>query len=161
MNEQVRQTIAGMMNCFPQTNQNYEVLLLTLGRLCAGLGDQAIIEAAERFASGDVPGQSKRFAPSGPEFVDEARRRQELADIKARPRLPAPKYFPGPLPPFQIRQQKRLSGFSSRQALFENISYDQWRKMSASKEVPVGAVWCASLGIVFGPNPQQHLVAAE
>ncbi len=114
------------------------------------LSPQAVIEAAQRFTMGDVNGQSKTFAPSIAEFVAEARQRQEYIDLKAKPRLPAPKYFPGPRAPFQIRQQKVLAEYSNRPTLFENVSYDQWRKLSANKEIPVGAVWC-SLGIVFGP----------
>lgn len=100
---------------------------------------------------GDVEGQSKTFAPSIAEFVTEARQRQEYIKLKAAPRLPAPRYFPGPLAPFQVRQQKRLSENAHLPVLFENITYDKWRAMSAAKEIPVGATWC-SLGIVYGPE---------
>lgn len=126
-----------------------------------GLSPQAVIEAAQRYTMGDVQGQSKTFAPSVAEFVAEARQRQEYIDLKSKLRLPAPRYFPGPLAPFQVRQQKRLSENSHLPVLFESISYDQFRKMSAAKEIPVGATWVASLGIVFGPEPKHQSVAAE
>ena len=116
----------------------------------AGLSSQAITEAAQRFISGVVEGQSIDFAPAAPRFALEARQRQEYIDLKAKPRLPPPRYFPGPLAPFQVRQQKRLSENAHLPVLFEGISYDQWRKMSAAKEIPVGATWC-SLGIIYGP----------
>ncbi|TRD03813.1 hypothetical protein FJV76_14350 [Mesorhizobium sp. WSM4303] len=125
----------------------------TYEAVLANMSSQAVIEAAQRFIMGDVSEQSKTFAPSIAEFVAEARRRQEFIDLKAKPRLPAPRYFPGPLAPFQVRQQKRLAENAHLPILFENISYDQFRKMSAAKEIPVGATWC-SLGIVYGPDPK-------
>ncbi|RWO34751.1 MAG: hypothetical protein EOS10_00155 [Mesorhizobium sp.] len=124
----------------------------------AGLSSGAIIEAAQRFVLGQVEGQSMDFAPAIPRFVAEARSRQEYIELKATPRLPAPRYFPGPLAPFQVRQQKRLAENAHLPVLFENISYDQWRKMSAAREIPTGATWC-SLGIVYGPEPKKQ--AAE
>lgn len=84
------------MNCFPQTNQDYRVLLATLAKLLNGLSDGAIISAAERFASGDVPNQSKTFAPAVPEFVAEVRNQAEVIAIRQRPRLSEPRgYVPG------------------------------------------------------------------
>ena len=100
------------------------------------------------------------FAPAAPRFAQEVRQRQEYIDLKARPRLPAPRYFPGPLAPFQIRQEKRRAENAHLPILFENVSYDQWRKLSANKEIPVGATWIATLGIVYGPEPKQERSAA-
>lgn len=55
---------------------------------------QAIIEAAQRFVSGLVPGQSATFAPSIAEFAQEARRIDEVLPLRGRPKLtytkPAP-----------------------------------------------------------------------
>lgn len=155
MNHQAQLSITEMMNCFPQTNQNYEVLLGTLDRLCAGLSDQAIIEAAERFASGDVKDQSKKFAPSAPEFVEEARRRQEFLDIKARPRIAPPAYTRGPLAPFEIARQKALAKHSHRPVLLENIGLDEFKRLCAAKQLPLGSVFAVSLGIVYGPESKQ------
>jgi hypothetical protein len=160
MNQQARDAITWMLNEFAMTNQDYQVRLLTLDKLLEGQSDLAIIEASERFAGGDVEGQSKTYPPTGPEFVAEVRKRQEYIDIKAKPRLPAPRYFPGPLAPFQTRQQRRLSQYANHPILFENVSYDQFRKMSAMKEIPVGAFW-TSMGIVCGPISQKHQTAAE
>lgn len=154
MNEQARDAITWMLNEFALTNQDYQTRLLTLDKLLVEQSDIAIIEAAARFAAGDVPDQSKTYPPTGPEFVAEVRKQQEILDIKAKPRLPAPKYFPGPLAPFQVRQQKRLSENAHLPVLFEGISFDQWRKMSAGKEIPVGAKWTSG-GIVYGPDPKK------
>jgi hypothetical protein len=140
-------------------NSNPDLMVDTFEMAMSGLSSQAVIEAARRFIMGDVPKQSKTFAPSVAEFVAEVRNQQEIIEIRKTPRLPAPRYFPGPLAPFQVRQQKRLAENSHLPILFENISYDQFRKMSAAKEIPVGASWC-SLGIVYGPEPKKQ-VAAE
>lgn len=132
----------------------------TLEKLLLGATDRAIIGAAERFATGDVPGQSMKFAPAAPEFVAEVRQQQDVLDIKARPRLPVPAYRPGPLAPFEIAKQKALSANSHLPVLFEDINYDQFRKLSAGKQIPVGAKWVASLGIVYGPESKQVKSAA-
>jgi hypothetical protein len=155
MDQRAYLAIVTLLNSFPASNSNPDLTMGTYEAVLQGLSPQAVTEAAQRFTMGDVPGQSKTFAPSIAEFVAEARQRQEYLDIKARPRLPAPRYFPGPLAPFQIRQQKRLSENSHLPVLFENISFDQWKRMSAAKEVPVGAKWLASLGIVYGPPKDQ------
>jgi hypothetical protein len=152
MNDAAMLEIARMRNSFAQTGDNADLTRDTYKLALQDLSSQSVIEAAQRFTMGDVEGQSKTFAPSIAEFVTEARKRQEYIDLKAKPRLPAPRYFPGPLAPFQVRQQKRLSENSHLPVLFENINSDQWRKMSAAKEIPVGAKWCASLGIVYGPE---------
>lgn len=56
--------------------------------------------------------------------------------------------------PFQVRQQKRLAENAHLPVLFEDVSFDKWRLMSAAKEIPVGAKWVA--GIVYGPGPKQE-----
>lgn len=135
------------------------MLLRTYRAVLADSTSQSIIDAAQRFTTGKVQGQSKTFAPSVAEFVAEVERRQEIIDIQAKPRLPAPRYFPGPLAPFQVRQQKRLAENANRKVLFEGINFDQWKKLSANREVPTGAIWIASLGVVYGPEPKQAQAA--
>jgi hypothetical protein len=160
MNQKAEDAITGMLNCFPQTGQDYQILLGTLENLLHGMDDLAVIAAAERFASGNVPEQSKKFAPSGPEFMDEVRRQQEYISLRNRPRIAAPVYRPGPLAPFQIAQQKKFAENSHLPVLFENINFDTWKRMSKEKQVPVGAKWVASMGIVYGPEPKQQTAAA-
>jgi len=151
MDDTALKEVARMLNAYPMSNTNPDLTLETFEMATQGLSSQAVIEAAQRFVMGDVQGQSKTFAPTVAEFIQEARSRQEYIDIKAKPRLPAPRYFPGPLAPFQVRQQKRLSENSHLPVLFENVNSDQWRKMSMAREIPAGSKWVASLGIVYGP----------
>jgi hypothetical protein len=143
-----------MINSFPQQEAaNKEALLRTFKAALQGASSQSIIESAERFTKGLVKGQNKTFAPSVAEFFDEVCSRQELIDIKARPRLPPPQYFPGPLAPFQVRQQKRLAENSHLPIISENATLDEFRRLSAAKQLPVGAKFVASLGIIYGPPP--------
>ncbi|TGW04916.1 hypothetical protein EN788_50215 [Mesorhizobium sp. M2D.F.Ca.ET.145.01.1.1] len=131
--------------------------MATFEMATSGLSSQAVIEAAQRFTMGDVQGQSKTFAPSVAEFVTEARQRQEYINIKARPALPPPRYFPGQLAPFQVRQQKRLAENAHLPILYENKTYDEWRRLSMEKKLPTGATWC-SLGIIYGPPKEQTII---
>lgn len=133
------------------------MLLRTYAAVLADNSEQSIIEAAQRYTTGDVEGQSRTFAPSVPEFVAEVRRREEYISLRNRPRLEAPKYRPGPLAPFEVRRQQALSRYAHLPVLFEDIGYDQWRKLSAAKEVPTGAIWVAALGMVFGPVPKRQV----
>jgi len=145
-----------LLDTFPQTSGNPDLTMSAYELAVDGLSPQAIIEAAQRFIAGTVEGQSMDFAPAPPRFAQEVRSRQELIDLKAKPRLPAPRYFPGPLAPFQVRQQKRLAENAHLPVLYEGQSSDQWRKLSAEKKVPVGAKFVASLGIVYGPQSKQQ-----
>ncbi len=155
MNDAAMLEIARMRNSFAQTGDNPDLTRDTYKLALQDLSSQAVIEAAQRFIMGDVQGQSKTFAPSIAEFVQEARRRQEY--ITPAPRsLPAPRYFPGSLAPFQVRQQKRLAENSHLPILFEGINSDQWRKLSMERKVPTGAKWIASNGIVYGPELKQQ-----
>lgn len=136
-----------------------------------GQSDDAVIRAAEKFAAGDVSGQSKTFAPSGPEFIAEVKFCQEILDLKARLALPAPQPPPSSRPqrrneapiisPFEIKRQKVLNENSNRVVLHEDVCFDQWCKMSRKREVPVGAIWVARLGVVFGPERAARSEAAE
>lgn len=126
-----------------------------------GIPDAAIVEAAQRFRQGLVDGQKLDYAPSPARFCTEARRVAEALNLRDRPRLPAPPaYRKGPLAPFEIKRQKALTEYTDRPVLFEDITYDQWRRLSAEKAVPVGAVWVASLGAVYGPKAAKQAKAA-
>lgn len=125
------------------------MLLESISRLCQGLSEQAIIEASQRFASGDVKDQSKRFAPSVPEFVEEARRRQEFLDLASRPKQEYISYTPGPLAPFEISREKARQRVSGLKLIVENVTFADWQRMSAMRQVPVGARWVASLCAIY------------
>jgi hypothetical protein len=132
-----------------------------LGALCAGISDRAIIEAANRFAAGDVQGQSKTFAPSGPEFVAEVRRRQELIDIQAKPRLPRPEYHRHGPAPWEITRDRLKAKHANRPVLFTDIGHGQFMQMQRDGQIPVGGIWVAALATIYGPERQSVQQAAE
>lgn len=127
---------------------------------CAHLSDQAIIEAADRFVAGEVVDQSKKFAPSVAEFVEEAKRREEYLQIRQRPRLEAPKYTPGPKRPFEIAIEQARQRFRGRPIIAEDVSHGEFLRLSKTRQLPVGAVWCAALATIFGPEPSVRQEAA-
>jgi hypothetical protein len=160
MDDMAEMEITRMLSMFPQTTDP-DLTMETFDLATKGLSAAAIIETAQRFVLGAVEGQSVDFAPSVARFAQEARKRHEHLKPSVPKSLPAPRYFPGPLAPFQVRQQKRLAENAHLPVLFEKINSDQWRKMSLAREIPVGAKFVASLGIVYGPDPKQQSVAAE
>jgi hypothetical protein len=160
MDDMALMEVTRMLNAFPMSNTNPDLTLETFEMATSGLSSQAVIEAAQRFVLGDVQGQAKTFAPSVAEFVAEARRRQEYIDIKARPRLPAPRYFPGPLAPFQVRQEKRRAEYADRPVIEANAPLDKFIAMSRAKQLPVGSVWVACLGIL-GPASKEQTIIKE
>ena len=159
MDQRAEDAITGMLNCFPQTSQDYQLLLATLEKLLLGADDSAIVAAAERFASGTVPDQSKKFAPSGPEFLDEVRRQHDYIALRNRPRIAPPTYQRGPLAPFQIAQQKKFAENSNRAVLFEDVNLETRKRLSMEKAIPPGSKWVAALGIVYGPENRKELAA--
>ncbi|TGR83028.1 hypothetical protein EN866_34430 [Mesorhizobium sp. M2D.F.Ca.ET.223.01.1.1] len=145
-----------MLESFPQTSGNPDLTVSAYELAVRDVSSQAIIETCQRFISGRVEEQSMDFAPAPPRFGQEARRRQE--DLSRKRSLPAPRYFPGPLAPFQIRQEKRRAEYADRQVIEANAPLDRFIALSRSKQLPVGAIWVACMGIL-GPKPQQQ--AAE
>lgn len=107
--------------------------------------------------SGEVKDQSKKFAPSGVEFVEEARRRQEFLELMSRPRQEYISYSPGPLAPFEVAREKALQKLAGLTLLAENITYEAWQRMSALRQVPVGARWSAATCNVYS-GFEDHLV---
>lgn len=120
---------------------------------------ESIVRAAGRFCAGTVVDQSLKFAPSVAEFAQEVARCAEFLELQARPRIAAPRYTPGPLAPFELAKQKALAANSHLPVLFEGISYDEWRKLSLMRQIPVGAKWVASLATVYGPAKAQTQAA--
>lgn len=82
--------VTAMLNSFPQGGGNPDVTMRTYEEALRDVTSQAIIEAAQRFTCGDVCSQSKTFAPSIAEFVQEARRIAQLLPYRGKQALPPP-----------------------------------------------------------------------
>ena len=138
-----------MLDSFPQTSGNPDLTVSAYELAVNGLVPQAVIETAQRFISGTVEGQSVDFAPAPPRFAQEARKRQEYLEIKAKPRLTSSYQHTGT--PFHVRQQKTRTMYQECPVLFENVSHDEARALSKAGKIPVGGAWVASLATVYGP----------
>lgn len=57
--------------------------------------------------------------------------------------------------PFEVEKQRLLAANSNRPVLFEHVGFDQFKKLSSTRQIPTGAKWVAALGIIFGPEPKQ------
>jgi hypothetical protein len=133
------------------------LLLDTYEQQLAVVSTEAVERAVRRFLAGDVEGQSKRFAPTMAEFMSEARDGEEYLAILNRPPAAIALPYrgdPDNLAPFEKRIAKSKASHAHLPILHEDISFDQWRKLSASRAIPVGAVWVACLGTVYGPDPK-------
>jgi hypothetical protein len=140
-----------MLNAFPQGNANPDLTMATFEASLGSASSAAVIEAAQRFTAGDIPGQSRTFAPSVAEFTQEARKVEEAIQLRNRPRLPPPSYRRGPLAPFEVGKQKALAANAHLPVLFEDVSYDQFRRLSSEGQIPAGGKWVAALATVYGP----------
>lgn len=55
------------------------------------------------------------------------------------------------LRPFEVLRNKKLAEYRDHPVLFTDIGFDEWKRLSREKRVPVGAVWVAALATVYGP----------
>lgn len=153
--------IGAMLNSFPATAGDIDVLVRSFAASTAELPPQATCETAERFMKGIVAGQNTRFAPSVAEFATEARRIAELRQSIARPRLPSPTYLRSGPAPFQVSAERLRVKYAAWSVLHEGVSLEQFKAMVAAKKVPTNATWIAALnGRVMVPPPKQQKAGA-
>ena len=153
MDQRAFKELTRMLESFPQTSGNPDLTVSAYELAVHGLSSQAIIEACQRFISGLVEGQGIDFAPAAPRFAQEARKRQEYIDLKGRPRLASPAAYTGT--PWHIRQEKARTKYRECPIIKENVSFDEFKKISAARQIPVGGAWVASLATIFGPPAEQ------
>lgn len=80
-----------VLNGFPQgRGTDPQALLYAFQMALEGVSSDAIIDTARRYNEGSIEGQSTEYAPSPAAFAKEARKRHELLELKALPRLEAP-----------------------------------------------------------------------
>lgn len=134
-----------MLNSFPQGSNDPDVLVSTIERATANLSSRAIAETAKRFICGDVEGQSRTFAPSVPEFVQEARRMETLVPYMDRPRLPAPAAqhdrYRDPPPLERVRMGFKLSVLSAGLALGKADDVARANDKGLDELMALGQLW--------------------
>lgn len=87
MDQKTVLAMAAMLNSFPQGSNDLDLTLRTFQSILGNLSSQAITETAQRFAAGEVQGQSLKFAPSVAEFTQEARRIESLLPYRNQPQI--------------------------------------------------------------------------
>jgi hypothetical protein len=55
----------------------------------------------------------------------------------------------GPPPPYEVKRQRALERFAGREVLHTDIGFDQFKSLSKSGQLPVGATWSAALGTIY------------
>lgn len=155
------QEVSLLLNAFPQARDtDPKGLLYAFGIALEGLSTEAIIDASRRYIAGKVDGQSKDYAPTAAQFADEARRRQEVIEMRRTPRLERPVSRPSVgVTQFQIRRQKALNENANRPVIKTDATHEEFKAMSAAGKLPAGASWIAILSTIYGPEPTQ--LAAE
>lgn len=116
-----------------------------------GVSSQAVIDAAQRFASGLVEAQSMSFAPSTAEFATEARKLDAIAMRAARLGRRQVEYVSDGRAPFERALERAKRQNEHRPILHENASYEQFQALSKSGQLPPGASWVAALATIYGP----------
>lgn len=56
------------------------------------------------------------------------------------------------LAPFEMTKHKMLQKYAGREVIRENVGFDDWKRMSTARQIPVGSTWVAALGVIFGPE---------
>lgn len=155
MEQKIFSALTAMLNAFPQTANDKELTLRTFEAVLRGVSSRAVTEAAARFVSGLVAGQSVTFAPSVAEFALEARRIDEWFErqeaIAARQALPTVHYIPDGRAPFEVAQQGLKHANAHRPIIQENASFEQFQALSKAGQLPRGASWVAALATIYGP----------
>lgn len=141
-----------MYNGFPRQDEDTELRLRTLERLLANIDPPAVVEAARRFAAGEVQAQSMRFAPTVAEFTAEARKVQQAREAAQRPMVSRP--VPASIP-LSIRNERLRTKYAHRPVLFEDINDERFKQLSREQKIPTGASWVAALATIYGPEPKQ------
>jgi hypothetical protein len=142
-----------MLSSFPQTAGDPDVLLRVYIEDTAHIPDNIVALTAVRFRQGRIPKQSKQYAPTPAQFIEEAEQEHRLETLRNRPRVE---------PPAIVRRGdffKRIDAkralYSNFPVLFENIGHDDYQKMMARKSLPNPHFWVAHTGVIYsGLHPK-------
>lgn len=156
--------VARMLNAFPPTTDDFDLLLDTYGRQLAPVSTEAVERAVRRFLNGEVESQNKRFAPTMAEFMDEVRDSEEYLltvarlnserETARRQFVALPKWERDERPPFVKLMDKLRKDNSHREILAEEVTIEEYKRRATDGEFPLGSSLVAILGTVYGPNPK-------
>jgi hypothetical protein len=150
MDQKAFLAVTAMINAFPQAAaSNPDLTMATFEAALRGVTSQAVIEAAQRFTCGDVPGQSKTFAPSIAEFVQQARFVADVLPMRGRPALPAPggDYVSNSrdTPEARIRMGFKMSVLSAGVAMGKVDMVAEANKRGLEDMIGLGQQWAVTI----------------
>lgn len=151
MSEQHLQQITLLLSSFPVAQDtDKKTALATYYQVLKAYPITAIEEAVMRFRDGLVDRPSHTYAPNSAEVAIEVRKVAEAQEARTRPRLVSQ-----PFKSFDVlaRLEAKRREFAHLPVIKEDVSHDEFRRMSRAREVPVGTIWVAALGTVYGPEP--------
>lgn len=150
------QALIAMNNAFTLGGEDATLRMHTLDQFLyrENISREAICEAAQRFCSGEVKGQSTRKAPTVPEFVQEAKRiHREVLPYRNRQALPAPEYEPVKgQSPHEVFHGKLAVDYQNYELVDTKVSLDEWNYRNYCKKYPVGTRW--QVGRVYVPKKE-------
>lgn len=122
---------------------------MTYDQALTGVPDQAISDAAVRFIKGDVPEQSRTFAPSIAEFVQQARFQVSLLPERNSSLLPSG------------QKKGRFRYTTPKSKIIERrITWEYGRQLVDNGVHPRGSIWLPGdvldhpeIGDMFAPDP--------
>lgn len=138
--------IATLLNSFPQRAGNPDLLLRTFEDALSGIAEDIICDTARRFVTGQVEGQNLAFSPSVAEFTRAAK---DLVEVR-RARfaaLPSPEIIPNE--PIDRRVERVRCTYAGRKLIAENITYEKFKEMAASKSLPERCEFNGLLGAIY------------
>lgn len=142
-----------MLLAFPQTAGEPDALLRIYFEDTKHIEPHIVAETATRFRQGRVPKQSKQFAPTPAQFIEEAEDAENLERLRSRKPLPPPvsvqrgSYFQ--------RLEAKKAQYASFEILYEGIDHKTYQKMLAGRKLPNPHFWVAHTGIVYkGLHPK-------
>jgi hypothetical protein len=135
-----------MLSAFPQTQGDHKALFRIYVADTAHIAPQHVIDTAARFRQGRVPKQSKQFAPTPAQFIEEAEEAEKLERLRNRIPIAPPKAVH--LGGYFQRLQAKRDEYAGFPVLFYGLSHDQYRKMYARKAISNPHFWVAHTGDV-------------
>jgi len=142
-----------MLLAFPQTTGEPDALLRIYFGDTKHIDQKIVAETATRFRQGRVPKQSKQFAPTPAQFIEEAEEAEKLERLRNRKPLPPPQFIQRGSYFKRLEAKKAL--YSAFEILFEDIGHKDYQKLLAGNKLPHPHFYVAHTGIIYkGLHPK-------
>jgi hypothetical protein len=147
------EAITAMLSAFPQTQGDHKALFRIYVADTAHIAPEHVVATAARFRQGRVPKQSKQFAPTPAQFIEEAEEAEKLERLRNRIPIAPPKavqrggYFQ--------RLQAKRDEYRAFSIIQEGVGHDLYQKLLQRKALPNPHFWVAHTGVIYaGLHPK-------